>query len=541
MKLSKVLASVLTGAVMAGGAVFAIAGPAAAIEEGPVQPGSILWFSTAGSLDTQVASNQVKSGTGTSRPWLAITTTAPCPAGTALMTPYIRIPQVGVPEDDWTEVQMGAGTDLKDSAGRFYGGQGDRITKPEVMTYLQANGGRGEFPLLETCRDELGHPMGVFRNIVTITGTSSADLAWTIDSADMPKPASSTTLTASATAISAGDEVTLTAAVSPSAATGDVEFFAGTTSLGTAAIAGGSASLATTALPVGTVDVTASYGGGSHSASTSAPVSITVAPAVAADTTTTLAVDLADGAPYQDVTLTATVAATKGTPAGTVQFKDNGTLVGSAPVAAGSAAITKNTFMAGQHSFTAEFVPASGAFNGSASAVVPASYASQSVDDAQSVVVTIPTGAITITTPYTPAAPLDLGVATLDPATSTYSASAPFSDIVITDTRAGGLGWTASVVAGDFVNGASTFGGQFAGLTGVAVHQVAGNALQAADVVPQDNAPVAPGLSTPKVFATYPAGKSIGTANLDGVFRLAQVPTSVAPGLFTSTVTFSVI
>ncbi|WP_407344672.1 hypothetical protein [Pengzhenrongella phosphoraccumulans] len=133
-------------------------------------------------------------------------------------------------------------------------------------------------------------------------------------------------------------------------------------------------------------------------------------------------------------------------------------------------------------------------------------------------------------------------MALLDAADSTYSASAPFTDIVITDTRAGNLGFTASVVSGAFTNATGgSFGGQYAGLTGLAATQVAGNALLATDLVLTNNAPFTAGLATPKVFAQHAAGTPIGTANLAGVFGIDGVPTSVTPGLYTATVTFTAV
>ena len=71
--------------------------------------------------------------------------------------------------------------------------------------------------------------------------------------------------------------------------------------------------------------------------------------------------------------------------------------------------------------------------------------------------------------------------------------------------------------------------------------QVAGNALQAGNVTLTNHAPSTDGLDVPKVFATYGAGQPLGTAHIEGVFGVDQVPTSVAPGLYTATVTFTAV
>jgi len=354
--------------------------------------------------------------------------------------------------------------------------------------------------------------------------------------------ASTTTLTASAATVEAGTAVDLTATVAPAGANGDVEFFAGAVSLGTATPAAGVATLSTSALPVGINAVTAVFAGGNgYGASTSAPVSVEVTPVAARTTTTTLVVTPDSGPAYQAVTLTSTVVASSGAANGTVTFKDGTTSLGSVTVTAGVVpTFTTNVLGAGAHSLVAEFV-GTAPYGNSASAAVAATYTLVGAVDEQTVTVEIPAGTISITTPYTPAAPLALGVATLDPSDSTFSASAPFNDIVITDTRAGNLGFTASVVSGAFVGATGSFPGLHAGLTGLTPVQVVGNALQASNVVVTNHAPFTDGLDVPKVFATYAAGQSVGTAAMYGTFGVDQVPTSVAPGLYTATVTFTAV
>lgn len=74
-----------------------------------------------------------------------------------------------------------------------------------------------------------------------------------------------------------GTSVTLTATVTPSAATGTITFSDGSTSLGTATLSSGSASMSASDLAVGTHTLTASYGGSSsYASSTSSSVTVTV-------------------------------------------------------------------------------------------------------------------------------------------------------------------------------------------------------------------------------------------------------------------------
>lgn len=89
--------------------------------------------------------------------------------------------------------------------------------------------------------------------------------------------ATTTSLTASASSVAAGTAETLTAAVSPSAATGTVTFYDGTTALGTGSLTSGMASLAASFSTAGGHSVAAAYAGSSaYAASTSAAVAITV-------------------------------------------------------------------------------------------------------------------------------------------------------------------------------------------------------------------------------------------------------------------------
>lgn len=89
--------------------------------------------------------------------------------------------------------------------------------------------------------------------------------------------ASTTGLTSSATDTTTGTSITLTANVSPSAATGSVTFYNGSTSLGSASLNSGQASLAVSFSSAGSETLKAVYSGDStYAASTSATVWVTV-------------------------------------------------------------------------------------------------------------------------------------------------------------------------------------------------------------------------------------------------------------------------
>jgi uncharacterized protein (TIGR03437 family) len=89
--------------------------------------------------------------------------------------------------------------------------------------------------------------------------------------------ATSTSLTAVPASQISGDPVTLTATVTPSTATGTVNFLDGTTQVGSATLSSGAAAFAISTLSVGSHTLTASYGGDANdAASNSAPVGVTI-------------------------------------------------------------------------------------------------------------------------------------------------------------------------------------------------------------------------------------------------------------------------
>jgi Bacterial Ig-like domain (group 3) len=95
--------------------------------------------------------------------------------------------------------------------------------------------------------------------------------------------ASTTILSASSSSITAGETDTLTANVSPTAATGTVNFLSSGSSIGTGTLTSGTATASPTFATQGTYTVTADYEGNStYASSISTAVSITVGAAAAA-------------------------------------------------------------------------------------------------------------------------------------------------------------------------------------------------------------------------------------------------------------------
>ena len=168
-----------------------------------------------------------------------------------------------------------------------------------------------------------------------------------------------------------GESVNLMATVTPSAATGTVEFFDGVTLLGTSVLVSGSAILATNSIALGPHSLTAvCLGDGTFTGSTSPAHNHSV---IRAATTTSL-VSAPDPSVFgQSVTLTATVAVVlpgAGTPVGIVEFFDGVMSLGTSPLVAGQAAFSTSVPPVGGYSLTAVY-SGDANFLTSASAVDP--------------------------------------------------------------------------------------------------------------------------------------------------------------------------
>jgi hypothetical protein len=163
-----------------------------------------------------------------------------------------------------------------------------------------------------------------------------------------------------------GQPVTLTATVTPSAASGTVQFADGTAPIaGPAPVSGGSAALTISWLSVGTHTITAAYSGDKNDIpATSAPVTQTVRQATSSVTVNPTANPSIVG---QVVTFMATVTPNSAT--GTVQFSDGTTpIAGPANVTGGTASVTTSSLTVGTHPIRAAY---SGDTNNTASTSTP--------------------------------------------------------------------------------------------------------------------------------------------------------------------------
>jgi protocatechuate 3,4-dioxygenase beta subunit len=181
--------------------------------------------------------------------------------------------------------------------------------------------------------------------------------------------ATSISLAASSTSTTVGTSITLTAMVSPSAATGSVTFYSGTTALGTATISSGVATLTISFSTAQSATVTATYAGSStYAASTSSAITITVAASTGTTSTSTaLSVSSTSVTVGTSVTLTATITPSAAT--GSVTFYNGTTSLGTATISSGKATLTTSFTTVQTASLTAAYA-GSGSYAASTSGVV---------------------------------------------------------------------------------------------------------------------------------------------------------------------------
>ncbi|MFN7011388.1 MAG: Ig-like domain repeat protein [Allorhizobium sp.] len=179
------------------------------------------------------------------------------------------------------------------------------------------------------------------------TATSSA-VTVTIE-----KAGPSITLSSSSTTPTIAQSVTFTASLSGGVSpTGTVTFKDGSTTLGTEAISGSTASFTTADLSAGDHTITAVYSGDDNNQ----PAASAGVDVVVAKVTPSLAVTVSDSNPLIGATVTLTASLTDAvSPTGSVTFKDGSTVLGAETLSGGSASLAVSSLSAGSHSITAAF------------------------------------------------------------------------------------------------------------------------------------------------------------------------------------------
>ena len=177
--------------------------------------------------------------------------------------------------------------------------------------------------------------------------------------------ATSATLGLSASTITPGQSVTLTAMIAPTVGTGiptgTVTFFNGATPLTTVSVGpDGKASFTTSTLAAGAHALTASYSGAAnYLPGTSVASAISVQTPVVSNATSTLvgaqATSLVFGQSATFVAYVSMLAPASGNPSGTVTFFDGSTVIGHATLVNGWATLTMPSLTVGGHAVTAAY------------------------------------------------------------------------------------------------------------------------------------------------------------------------------------------
>jgi large repetitive protein len=187
--------------------------------------------------------------------------------------------------------------------------------------------------------------VAIYAGSATYAASSSPTLVETVNQAN-----SATSVAANPQSATVGQNVTFTAAVSPSGATGSVQFLDGSSVIGTAALSNGTAAFSTAALPYGTHSITAAYSGDVNFKGSMSAVVVQVA---RLSTATSLASSPNPSTFATAVMMTATVSPAGAT--GTVQFFSGSSLVGTANLAGGRAQLSVASLPAGSLSLTAVY------------------------------------------------------------------------------------------------------------------------------------------------------------------------------------------
>nr|WP_239168768.1 choice-of-anchor M domain-containing protein [Actinoplanes deccanensis] len=136
-----------------------------------------------------------------------------------------------------------------------------------------------------------------------------------------------------------------------------------------------------------------------------------------------------------------------------------------------------------------------------------------------------------------------LPAATLSASGDRWETSGALRPVTVTDTRRAKPGWTASGQVPDGFKGddGTAFAGGYLGWTPAVTRQGGQQGVVAGPVaVPYVAGQPGTGLGGSAVLASAPAGKGLGTAELDAALKLS-VPTDTAAGTYTGTLTLTAI
>jgi hypothetical protein len=197
-----------------------------------------------------------------------------------------------------------------------------------------------------------GHSItAVYGGDSSFTGSTSTALGESIGQAP-----TAVALSASQAGAVYGTPLSFTAAVTPAAASGTVQFFDGTTPLGSAAVTAGTAVLTTAGLVPGVHAIAGVYSGdANYTTSSSAPAAVTVTQIGTATALSASANPVQADATSGTVSVTLTATVNPPSAGGSVQFIDGTDNMGTPVLLSGGTATTTVTLNVGVHSLSAVY------------------------------------------------------------------------------------------------------------------------------------------------------------------------------------------
>ena len=570
------------GALLVGAAAVSFAAVTASSAMADTAPGGT-------NLGPLLGKMYLSPTTGVGTTSFTLNTDGACPATTTRLTGIIwhadtnpsQTPPVAAdPKNDWTDITLVSRT----SNGVSTTGPMSVGITNNLYNTANANSKNmqsGVYTMALYCSDNLAQSVkGYFKATLDLTNTAPGSVAnqtATFSSAAQPAAiGTSTTVVATPATSTQGSPVTLAATVTPAssgpdALAGNVEFFDGATSLGTSALdATGHASKSLSTLALGSHNITAQYlGSFYHSTSTSTAATATVNTAPAAGTSASLVVAVngtnatspATAGTSDNVALNGSVAngASGGaTPVGSCEFFDGASSLGTAPVAAnGTCNKSLGQLPSKGYSLTMRFTPTDATTfapsDTSATPFILTVNAPAVAPQRETINVTMDAGALTIGLKAGEDGIVTLAKPVLRP-DAAYFESFPqasgnvnkIDSIVISDSRAGNLGWEVRGIMSDFTAGPKVIRGNNLGWAPQPVTvKAAGQTITTGPVVAPAPAlePSAPastlGLGSSRQLAVAGAGAGMGTAELNADLSLT-VPSSTPAGVSSGTLTLTV-
>jgi Glycoside hydrolase family 44/Bacterial Ig-like domain (group 3) len=207
-----------------------------------------------------------------------------------------------------------------------------------------------------------GTPVALASNAVNYNfpAYSATVLVFTPQAA--PPARTTTSLTASSTELTSGQNVTFTATVAPQSGSGtpagSVSFSDGANSIGMGTLSSGTASFSSSSLATGSHSITAAYSGDSNFAtSTSSILTVIVSPPAKTPTAVSVTPSAMQLTAGQSFILNISVAPQSGTgtPTGTVAILDGQTQLAAPTLASGAASFSTSILAVGTHTITVNY------------------------------------------------------------------------------------------------------------------------------------------------------------------------------------------